>query len=75
MIFKIAKIRTVTFDVNGAAGLIAVDNGDHVSNDLFSGNKKVLHNGFAMAILRSTQTAGTVKIKVTGVGLKSIEKT
>jgi beta-galactosidase len=56
----------LTFDVSGAARLIAVDNGDHVSDDLFAGNKKVLHNGFAMAILHSTQTAGTVKLKVTG---------
>ncbi len=65
----------ITFDVNGTATLIAVDNGDHSSNDLFSGNKKVLYKGFAMAILRSAQTAGTVKLKVTGVGLKQIEQT
>lgn len=28
----------VIFDVTGVAGLIAVDNGDHMSNELFSGN-------------------------------------
>jgi beta-galactosidase len=65
----------LTFDVNGAAKLIAVDNGDHSSDDLFDGNKKVLYKGFAMAILRSTQKAGIVKLKVTGIGLKPIEKT
>lgn len=63
----------VTFDVNGPANIIAVDNGDHLSDDLFSGNKKTLHNGFAMAILRSKQTTGTVKLKVSSVGLKQIE--
>jgi beta-galactosidase len=68
-------IGEVTFDVGGAASIIAVDNGDHLSDDLFAGNKKVLHNGFAMAILRSGQTAGTVKLKVTVPGLKPIEKT
>jgi beta-galactosidase len=64
----------ITFDISGAAQLIAVDNGDHSSNDLFSGNKKVLYKGFAMAILRSAQTAGTIKLKVTGAGLKDAEK-
>ncbi len=65
----------VTFDVNGVARIIAVDNGNHSSNDLFTGNKKALHYGFAMAILRSGRQAGTVKIKVKAEGLKGIEKT
>jgi beta-galactosidase len=65
----------VTFDVNGAATIIAVDNGDHLSDDLFAGNKKVLYKGFAMAILRSAQKAGTVKLKVSTAGLKGVEKT
>jgi beta-galactosidase len=72
------KVPTATgelvFDVSGAASLIAVDNGNHLSDDLFAGNEKVLYNGFAMAILRSTQTAGTIKIKVSGAGLKSIRE-
>ncbi|MDR3367378.1 MAG: DUF4982 domain-containing protein [Prevotellaceae bacterium] len=65
----------VTFEVSGAARLIAVDNGDHSSDELFAGNKRTLHNGFAMAILRSSKTAGTAKIKATAAGLKSAEKT
>jgi len=73
------KVPTVggelTFDVSGAASLIAVDNGNHWSDDLFAGNRKVLHNGFAMAILRAGQKAGTVKLEVTGPGLKRAGKT
>ncbi len=65
----------LTFEVSGAANLIAVDNGDHTSDDLFAGNKKALYRGFGMAILRSTQNAGTVKLKITLPGLKEIEKT
>ena len=65
----------VTFNVRGAAQLIAVDNGDHWSDDLFAGKTKVLHNGFAMAILRSGQSAGTVKLDVNGAGLKGTAKT
>lgn len=66
--------REVIFDLTGAAKIIAVDNGDHRSNDLFFGNKKKLHNGFAMAILRSDRTSGEVKIKVSAKGLKSAER-
>ncbi|MGF2413213.1 glycoside hydrolase family 2 TIM barrel-domain containing protein [Ferruginibacter sp.] len=65
----------INFDVSGAATLIAVDNGDHSSNDLFSGNKKLLYKGFAMAILRSAQSAGNVRLKITGEGLKQAEQT
>lgn len=64
----------VTFDVSGPATIIAVDNGNHSSDDLFEGNKKKLYNGFAMAILRSSQKGGTVKLKVSATGLKGIEK-
>jgi beta-galactosidase len=65
----------LTFDVNGVAQLIAVDNGDHYTDKDFSGNTVRLYNGFAMAILRSGQKAGTVKLKVTGAGLKHAEIT
>ena len=60
----------VAFAVSGPATLTAVDNGDHWSDDLFAGNNKALHNGFAMAILRSGRHAGTVRLKVASNGLK-----
>lgn len=64
----------VEFDISGAASLIAVDNGDHSTDELFSGNKRKMHNGFAMAILRSQQTAGEVTIKASVNGMKKAEK-
>lgn len=64
----------VTFEVSGEAKLIAVDNGDHYTDELFSGNTKKLHKGFVMAILRSNQTGGEVKIKASCKGLKSVVK-
>lgn len=64
----------VTFDVTGKAKLIAVDNGDHYTDELFSGNKKALNKRFVMAILRSGQESGEVKVKVTSDGLKSADK-
>lgn len=65
----------VTFEVSGEAKLIAVDNADHYTDELFSGNTKKLHKGFVMAILRSNQTGGAVKIKASCKGLKSAVKT
>lgn len=65
----------VAFEVSGPARLIAVDNGDHSSDRLFMGNETVFHKGFAMAILRSEKSAGPIQLKVTAVGLKSIDKT
>lgn len=62
----------VTFEVSGEAKLIAVDNGDHYTDELFSGNTKKLHKGFVMAILRSNQIGGEVKIKASCKGLKSV---
>lgn len=63
----------VTFEVSGAAKLIAVDNGNHYTNELFSGNKILMHNGFAMAILRSGQVAGKVYMKASTTGLRCVE--
>ncbi|MBR1548630.1 MAG: DUF4982 domain-containing protein [Prevotella sp.] len=64
----------VTFSVDGEAKVIAVDNGDHSSGDLFSGNRKRLYEGFAMAILRSTRTPGKVKVTAACDGMKSATK-
>lgn len=65
----------VTFSVNGPARIIAVDNGNHSSDDLFDGNRKQLYEGFAMAIVRSNREAGKVKITAQCNGLKSVSKT
>ena len=66
----------VTFQVEGPARIIAVDNGDHSSDDLFAGNEKQLYEGFAMAIVRSDRhQAGKVKLTVSSDGLKGASKT
>lgn len=60
----------VTFQVSGAAKLIAVDNGDQYSDELFNTKSRRLHNGFVMGILRAGRTAGAVSISVSAPGLK-----
>lgn len=64
----------VTFKVSGAARLIAVDNGDHFTDELFTGNTKKLHKGFIMAILRSDRSGGGVVITASSKGLKDAVK-
>ena len=64
----------VTFKVSGAARLIAVDNGDHFTDELFTGNTKKLHKGFIMAILRSDRSGGEVVITASSKGLKDTVK-
>lgn len=70
-----ASPEDVTFQVNGAAKLLAVDNGDQYSDELFDGHTRKLHNGFAMAILRSGQKAGKVTLRVSTPTLKPTEMT
>lgn len=64
----------LTFEVEGAARLIALDNGNHSSDDLFDGNSKTLYKGFAMAILRADRTPGAVTLKITAEGYKPVVK-
>lgn len=62
----------VFFEVSGAAQLLAVDNGDHFTDRVFSeGNSTKWHRGFAMAILRSSQQPGNVKIRVSSKNLST----
>lgn len=62
------------FEVAGEANIIAVDNGDHLSDELFSGSQRKMYKGFVMAILRSKQMAGEVKVKIAVAGLKPLEQ-
>lgn len=59
------------FRVTGAAALLAVDNGDHYTNDLFLDvPAKPMKGGFIQAILRSGRSAGPVTVNITAGNLK-----
>lgn len=63
----------LTVQVEGAAQLIAMDNGDHYTSDLFNGVlTKRMYKGQMQIILRSKQQAGKVKVKVNSSELKGI---
>lgn len=60
----------VKFELSGEATIHAIDNGDHYTDELFNVNPKKLYKGQALAILRSTHTAGNVTLKVSSPTLK-----
>lgn len=60
-----------TLQVDGSARLVALDNGDHYTSDLFHGvTTKRMHKGRMQIILRSNREAGEVKLKMTAAGIK-----
>ncbi len=62
----------VTVNVDGEATLVAIDNGDHYTNDLFLDVKtKKMQSGYMQCILRSTRKGGKVSINVSSPTLKS----
>lgn len=62
---------SLTVSVEGAATLLALDNGDHHTPDLFYGiDRKPLKEGRMQIVLRSKREAGPVKVTVSTGKLK-----
>ncbi|MCR5828388.1 MAG: DUF4982 domain-containing protein [Bacteroidales bacterium] len=59
----------VLFSLEGGAQIVAVDNQDHYTDELFDVNPKAMHNGFVMAIVR--KGSGPSTLKASAKGLKS----
>lgn len=67
---------SVRVEVAGEAQFVALDNGDHYTDELFLDVKsKKMLSGYAQCILRSTRKGGKVKVKVTSRTLKSANLT
>ena len=67
---------SVRVEVAGDAQFVALDNGDHYTDELFLDVKsKKMLSGYAQCILRSTRKGGKVKVKVTSPTLKSANLT
>ena len=66
----------LTVMVNGAATFVAIDNGDHTTNDLFLNvTTKQMQTGYMQCILRSTRKAGKVTLNVSSPTLKAAKIT
>ena len=61
----------LTLQMEGAARLVALDNGDHYTDELFQGiTSKRMYQGRMQIILRSTKTPSNVKLKISSADLK-----
>ena len=61
----------VTVSVDGAASLVALDNADHLTDELFYGvDTKPMRGGFLQVILRSKRAPGTVTVNLSSSSLK-----
>lgn len=63
----------VTVQVEGAGRLVGLDNGDSTDEDSYKGNSRRLFSGKLLAIIETGMIPGTVRIRVSGKGLKSAE--
>ena len=70
----IMEERQIKIEVEGSATLLAVGNGALVNEDLqpYVGNTVRSHEGRALAILRSTEDEGEIKVTVTAEGLEPV---
>ncbi len=65
----------VTFDVQGPAKIIGVDNGDPASHDSYRANTRPVFNGMALVTLQAGKTPGhvTLTAKADGLNDASVE--
>ncbi len=61
----------LTVTVDGSATLLAIDNGDHYTSDLFQGvSTKAMRQGYMQVILRSARQPGKVTVTLTTPSFK-----
>lgn len=63
----------LTFKVDGGAQIVAVDNGDLTSDEMYVGTQRSLYQGAALVILRSGKTAGKVTLSVASERYKTVK--
>lgn len=61
----------ITVDIQGAGTFVALDNGDHYTDEIFLDVKtKKMQKGYMQCIVRSTRKAGNATVKVSSPTLK-----
>jgi beta-galactosidase len=60
----------LNFKIEGAGSIAGVDNADLKDYGLYIGNTRKAWHGRALVVIRSTQSAGDIKLTVTSEGLK-----
>ena len=62
---------TITFDVQGPAKIIGVDNGDPISHDSYKANHRPVFNGMALITLQAAKTPGRVTLTAKAESLQA----
>jgi beta-galactosidase len=60
----------ITFDLQGPAALIGVDNGNPASHEDFKASQRQAFNGLCLAIVQSSRNPGKVRLTACAEGLK-----
>jgi beta-galactosidase len=60
----------VTFDLEGPAKIIGVDNGDPANHESFKANHHHAFNGMCLAIIQASQSAGPIRVTAASQGLR-----
>jgi beta-galactosidase len=60
----------VSFDLQGAASIIGVDNGNPVSHEDYKARQRLAFHGLCLAIIQSTHEAGHIRVTGRADGLK-----
>lgn len=58
---------SVKFDLLGDAQIVAIDNVDHYTDELFDVNPKKMHNGFVMVIVRKGSEKAILRASADGI--------
>jgi beta-galactosidase len=61
---------TISFDVQGAGRLLAVDNGDPFSHESYQGTSRKAFHGLALALVQAGAGGGEIRITASAPGLK-----
>ena len=59
----------VTFDLQGPASLIGVDNGNPTSHESYKSSERLAYHGQCLGIIQSTRATGPIRISVSANGL------
>ncbi|NJB83471.1 glycoside hydrolase family 2 TIM barrel-domain containing protein [Wenyingzhuangia aestuarii] len=61
----------IQFEVQGAATLIGVGNGDNMNHDSFQASERKAFNGKCLAIIKTLEVAGGIKFVAKSIGLET----
>jgi beta-galactosidase len=65
----------ISFDLQGPAQLIGLDNGNVTSHEDYKGSQRAAFNGLALAILQSTAQPGPIRFHASAPGLQDAQVT